>query len=120
MPYYMLATYSREGEARPSMTDEEMHASWQQIGVLEAEMKANDSWVFSGRLHEPSTATVVRVANGEVLMTDGPFAESKDHLGGFYIIQARDLDAALEWASKVTAVVGHPLETTPFVDAQTG
>lgn len=120
MPYYMLATYGREGEARPSMSAEEMQASWHEIGVIEDEMKSKGAWVFSGRLHEADTATVVRMANGEVLMTDGPFAESKDHLGGFYIIEAPDLDAALDWASKVTAAVGHPIEARPFVDARAG
>jgi hypothetical protein len=65
-------------------------------------------------LHEPDTATVVRVSDGEVLTTDGPFAESKDHLGGFYIIQAADLDAALGWAAKVTAAIRSPIEVRPF------
>ena len=69
-------------------------------------MKSAGALVFSGRLHEPDTATVVRMSDGEVLTTDGPFAESKEHLGGFYIIEADDLDAALGWASKTTAAVG--------------
>ena len=114
MPHYMLAAHSREDEARPAMTEEEMQASWQQIGRLEAEMKAAGAWVFSARLHDPGTATVVRMSNGEVLMTDGPFVESKDHLGGFYVIEAADLDAALTWASKVTEAVGAPIEVRPF------
>jgi hypothetical protein len=98
------------------MSAEEMQHSWQQIGILEAEMKSTGAWVFSGRLHEPETATVVRVANGEILTTDGPFAEAKEHLGGFYIINAEDLDAALAWASKVTRVIGAPIEVRPFAD----
>ena len=77
-------------------------------------MKAAGAWVFSARLHEPTTATVVRVSNGEVLTTDGPFVETKDHLGGFYVIEAADLDAALAWASKVTEAVGAPIEVRPF------
>ena len=68
------------------------------------------------RLHEPDTATVVRVSNGEVLTTDGPFAEAREHLGGFYVINADDLDAALTWASKVTRCIGVPIEVRPFAD----
>jgi hypothetical protein len=71
-------------------------------------LKSAGAWVFGGQLHEPDTATVVRLSDGEVVTTDGPFAESKEHLGGFYIIQAESLDAALAWASKATAAVGKP------------
>ena len=65
-------------------------------------------------------ATVVRVSDGEVLTTDGPFAESKEHLGGFYIIEAEDLDSALGWASKVTAAVAKPIEVRPFREGPEG
>ena len=68
--------------------------------MLEQEMKSARAWLFGGALHDPDTATVARMSAGEVLTTDGPFAESKEHLGGFYIIEADDLDAALGWASK--------------------
>jgi hypothetical protein len=81
-------------------------------------MKSAGAWVFSGRLHEPDTATVVRMSGGEVVTTDGPFAESKEHLGGFYIIQATDLDAALAWASKVTAAIKVPIEVRPFAETK--
>jgi hypothetical protein len=77
-------------------------------------MKSAGAWVFSGRLHDPDTATVVHMSNGQLLTTDGPFAESKEHLGGFYIIEAEDLDAALAWASKTTVVVRKPIEVRPF------
>jgi hypothetical protein len=70
--------------------------------------------VFSGRLHQPDTATVVRTSGGEVVTTDGPFVESREHLGGFYIIQAEDLDAALAWASRVTGAIKVPIEVRPF------
>src|SRR5260370_10244583 len=65
------------------------------VRVLEEELKSTGSWVFGGRLHEPGTATVGRTSDCEVLTTDGPFAESREHLGGFYVIEAEDLDAAL-------------------------
>jgi hypothetical protein len=73
-------------------------------------MTPSCAWVFSARLHEADTATVVRVSGDEVLTTDGPFAESKDHLGGFYLIEAADLDAALGWAARITAAIRVPIE----------
>ena len=114
MAHYLLSVHSVDGELREPMTDDAMKESFRQIGILEAEMKSSGSWVFSGRLHGPDTATVVRISNGELLTTDGPFAESKEHLGGFYIIEAEDLDAALVWASKTTAAVAKPIEVRPF------
>jgi hypothetical protein len=114
MTHYLLSVHSVEGEVREPMTDEELQQSHKQVGILEQEMKSAGAWVFSGRLHEPATATVVRIAGGEVVTTDGPFVESKEHLGGFYIIQAEDLDAALAWASKVTAAINRPIEVRPF------
>ena len=91
-----------------------MQQSHQQLGILEQDMKSAGAWVVSGRLHEPDTATVVRMADSEVLTTDGPFVESKEHLGGFYIIQAKDLDAALAWATRVTEAIKVPIEVRPF------
>jgi hypothetical protein len=98
------------------MTEEERQESFGQLQTLEKEMNSAGAWVFSARLHEPDTATVVRQSGGEVITTDGPFAESKEHLGGFYIIEAEDLDAALGWASKVTQVIKAPIEVRPFAD----
>jgi hypothetical protein len=118
MTQYMLSVHTVEGEARAPMTDEERQQSWKEIQVLNEEMKSAGVWVFSARLHEPDTATVVRISEGEVLTTDGPFAESKEHLGGFYLIEAEDLDAALAWASKATAAVGRPIEVRPLVDSE--
>jgi hypothetical protein len=114
MTHYLLSVHSVQGEVRDPMTDEEMQQSHQQVHVLEQEMKSAGAWVFSGRLHEPDTATVVRMSAGELVTTDGPFVESKEHLGGFYIIQAADLDAALAWASKVTGAIRAPIEVRPF------
>jgi hypothetical protein len=116
MTRYLLSVHTVEGEAREPMTDEEMQQSYKQVLLIEEEMKSAGAWVFSGRLHEPDTATVVRQSDGDVLTTDGPFAESKEHLGGFYIIEAEDLDAALAWASKVTEVIKTPIEVRPFAD----
>ena len=114
MAHYMLSVHSVQGEIGEPMTNEEMQRSHEQLGILEQEMKSTGAWIFSGRLHEPDTATVVRMSAGEVVTTDGPFVESKEHLGGFYVIQAADLDAALSWASKVTEAISRPIEVRPF------
>ena len=86
------------------------------LDALNQEIKAAGAWVFAGGLHPPSTATVVRLQDGEVLMTDGPFAEGKEHLGGFTIIKAPDLDAALEWGRKLARATTLPIEVRPFQD----
>jgi hypothetical protein len=114
MTHYLLSVHSVEGGTREPMTDEQMQQSHQQLGILEQDMKSAGAWVVSGRLHEPGTATVVRMADSEVVTTDGPFVEAKEYLGGFYIIQAKDLDAALAWASRVTEAIKVPIEVRPF------
>ena len=120
MAQYLLSMQRVEGETREPMSQEEMQQFMTRVGVLEAEMKSVGAWVFGGRLHEPDTSTVVSVSDGEVLTTDGPFAESKEHLGGFYIIEAEDLDAALGWASKTTAAIERPIEVRPFWEPPAG
>jgi hypothetical protein len=114
MTRYLLSTHTVEGEQREPMTDEEMRATYERLAAIEQEMDASGAWVFSARLHEPATATVVRAAGGNLLTTDGPFVESKEHLAGFYVIEADDLDAALSWAARVTEAIGRPIEVRPF------
>ena len=115
MTRYMLAVHNCEGEARPAMSPEEIQQSWHEIATLEADMKSKGAWVFSGRLHDADTATVVCAStNGALLATDGPFVEAREHLGGFYIINAEDLDAALGWAARVTRCIGEPIGVRPF------
>jgi hypothetical protein len=118
MTHYLLSVHSVEGEVREPMSEEQMRQMGQQIGAIEEDLKSTGAWVFSGRMHEPDTATVVRESGGQVLTTDGPFVEAKEHLGGFYIIEADDLDAALAWAGRVTAAIKAPIEVWPFADAR--
>lgn len=115
MSQYLLSTYAVEGgvPGGPS-TPEEMQAFMQRVIALEAEMDEADTFVFGGALHGADAATVVRTGDADVVMTDGPFAESKEHIAGFYIINADDLDAALAWAEKVAAATNHPIEVRPF------
>jgi hypothetical protein len=86
------------------------------VADFEKEIKAAGAWVFNGALHPPSAATVVRIKDGEVQMTDGPFAEGKEHIGGFMVIQVPDLDAALGWAKKMARAIPLPIEVRPFRD----
>jgi hypothetical protein len=99
-----------EGTPPPDNIDEIMA----ELDALNAEMKAAGAWVFSGGLHGPSTATVLRAQGDEVVMTDGPFAEGKEHLGGFTIVEAPDLDAALEWGRRLARATTLPIEVRPF------
>ncbi len=114
MTQYLLAVYPFGSEELNA--PEDMDQAYKAVDVFNAELQAEGAWVFAGGLHPPDTATVVRVSNGEVLMTDGPFAETKEQLGGFWIIEAADLDAALAWASKGTRACGAPVEVRPFQD----
>jgi len=84
------------------------------VTVVRTEMGAAGAWVFSGGLHPPTTATMVRFKDGESLLTDGPFTEGKEHIGGFTIIRAADLDAALGWAKKLARAITLPIEVRPF------
>ena len=92
--------------------------SLRELDTVNREIKAAGAWVFAGGLHPPSTATVARFKDGEMLITDGPFAESKEFLGGITIIDAPDLDAALAWAGKITRATTLPIEVRPFHDAR--
>ncbi len=115
MGQYLLSTYAVEGEVPGApRTPEEMQAFMARVAALEAEMDASGTFVFGGALHGPDAATVMRVGDGDVVMTDGPFVESKEHIAGFYIINAEDLDAALAWAGKVVTATNHPIEVRPF------
>jgi len=117
MSQYLLSVHSVEGEVpEESRTPEEMQTFMERIFALESAMKASGAFVFSGRLHGPDAATVVRMSDGDLLVTDGPFVESKEHIGGFYIINADDLDAALAWAGKVVECINEPIEVWPFFE----
>ena len=100
MKQYLLSIYQPDGDPPPPQFLEKV---MRDVDALREEMKAAGAWVFAGGLHPPSTATVVRVKDGEVLTTDGPFTEGKEHIGGFSIVKAPDLDAALEWGRKLRA-----------------
>ena len=111
MKQYLLSIYQPDEVApEPEFLEKVMT----DLAAVNEEMKAAGAWVFTGGLHEASTATVVRNRGGEVLMTDGPYTEGKEHVGGLWIIEAPDLDAALEWARKAALATTLPIEVRPF------
>jgi hypothetical protein len=110
---YLLSVYQPDGEPPPP---EVLDPIMRQVHALQDELKAAGAWVFSGGLHDPSTATVVRVNDGKAITTDGPYIEGKEHIGGFTVIKAPDLDAALEWGRKAARAITLPIEVRPFQD----
>jgi hypothetical protein len=111
MKQYLISVYQPDGPPPPPEILDKITAD---LDVLRAELQGAGSWVFSGGLHAPSTATVLRPKDGDVLVTDGPFAEGKEHLGGFTILKAPDLDVALGWGRRYAQVTGLPIEVRPF------
>lgn len=117
MKRYLLTIYQPDGATPPP---EVLAVVMEKVEDLTREMRARGVWVFAGGLHAASTATVVRVAVGEALITDGPYVESKEHIGGFVVIDAPDLDDALEWGHKLAAATTLPIEVRPFRDERRG
>jgi hypothetical protein len=113
MKQYLLTVYQPDGPPPPA---EALEGIFRDLDALNEEMRAAGAWVFAGGLHPPSTATVIRVSGTETLVTDGPFAEGKEHVGGFTIVKAPDLDAALEWGRRLAQVTTLPIEVRPFQD----
>ena len=111
MKQYLLGVYQPDG---PTPPPDLLDGITRRLEALNRDLRSAGSWVFAGALHPPSTATVVRPRGGELLLTDGPFAEGKEHLGGFTIIRAADLDAALGWGRRLAEATGLPIEVRPF------
>jgi hypothetical protein len=118
MTQYLLSVHMVDGQ--PTPPEEEMRQMFKAVDAVNDELRSTGAWVFAGGLHPPSTATVVRAQGGQVVTTDGPFAETKEQLGGFWVINAADLDAALEWAAKASAACRGPVEVRPFQDVPEG
>jgi hypothetical protein len=118
MKQYLLSIYQPDGPVPPEVMDR-MDQIMADVDALVQDARTAGAWVFNGALHAPSTATVVRFEHGDVLMTDGPYAEGKEHIGGFLIVKAPDLDAALAWGRRLAGVLGDganslPVEVRPF------
>lgn len=111
MSQYLLSVYQPVG---PAPDPEFLEPIMRDVDALNREMQDAGAWVFGAGLHPTDTATVVRAQGTEVLITDGPFAETKEHLGGFTVIEAEDLDAALGWAGKLARATTLPIEVRPI------
>ena len=110
MKQYLLSIYQPDG---PVPAPAVLEGIMRDVNAVREEMTAAGAWVFTAGLHPPSTATVVRLKDREVLTTDGPYIEGKEHLGGFTIIRAPDLDSALEWGRKLARATTLPIEVRP-------
>lgn len=111
MKRYLLSIQQPDGPPPPP---EELARIMSELDRLNTDLRRAGAWVFADGLHEPSTATVVRHREGQSLITDGPYAEGKEHLGGITIIDAADLDEALAWADRLAAATTLPIEVRPF------
>jgi hypothetical protein len=111
MTHYLLSVYQPDGPIPPP---ERMQQITQDIEELNRQIRAAGAWVFAGGLQPPDTARVLREAGADVLSTDGPYAEGKEHLGGFTIVDVPDLDTAVDWGRKLTRATGLPVEVRPF------
>ncbi|MEQ7128515.1 YciI family protein [Actinopolymorpha sp. B11F2] len=112
MKHYLLSIQQPDAAGPPP--PEFLEPIMRDVDAFNAELRAAGAWVFAGGLHEPSTATVVRVKDGDVLTSDGPYVEGKEHVGGLSIVKAADLDAALEWGRGLAAATTLPVEVRPF------
>jgi hypothetical protein len=114
MKQYVLSVCYPAGGTPPA--PDELARIMRDVGAIHQEMQARGAWVFGGGLTDASSATVVRTQHGQIVMTDGPFIESREQIGGFSIVNAPDLDAALDWARKLTRAIGVPIEVRAFQD----
>jgi hypothetical protein len=113
MTQYLLSVW-HDDTFEMDFESDEAKRLFAQVDKFNEELHSSGAWVFAGGLHPASSATVVRSTDGDVSMTDGPYAESKEQMGGFWIIEAPDLDAALDWARKGAAACEGPVEVRPF------
>lgn len=111
MAQYLLSVYQPDGDPPPPEILDKVMAD---LDAVNKEIQAAGAWVFTAGLHPASSATVVRAKDGELLLTDGPYAEGKEHVGGFTIIRAPDLDAALHWAGRLAEAITLPIEVRPL------
>src|SRR5262245_28215059 len=120
MSTFLLAVHASDEDLDRPMSPEDMRRGFEQVNAVEQEMRAANALVFSGRLLAARDATVVRPTRRRVKATDGPYLETKEHLGGFYLVEAADRNAALDWASKVSLAIQAPIEVRQLADDPRG
>lgn len=114
MTQYLLSVWHDDEYELPDVESADTLRMFAQVGAFNEQVEAAGAWVFGGGLHPASSATVVRTAGADVSMTDGPYAETKEQMGGFWVIEAPDLDAALDWAGRAATACEGPVEVRPF------
>jgi hypothetical protein len=112
MPQYMLSVHGSADAQMPS--DEEMQRMYAAVDAFNRELQSEGAWVFAGGLEPAEVATVVDATGAQPTVTDGPYAETKEHLGGFWVVEAADLDAAIALAQRGSAACTGPVEVRPF------
>lgn len=112
MKQYLLSVH-HDGDF-PTPEPEVMQAMFQAVDAFNAELQESGHWVFAGGLHPKDTATTIRYKDGSTLVTDGPWSETKEQLGGFWVVQCEDLDAALELAERGAVACQGDVEVRPF------
>ena len=117
MPQYLLSVWHDEPYDDLDFSAPDTQRVFAQVSEFNASLEQAGAWVFGTGLRPASSATVVRTVQGDVSMTDGPYAETKEQMGGFWIVEAADLDAALDWAAKGAAACEGPVEVRPTEDA---
>jgi hypothetical protein len=118
MPQYLIAVYDQpDTRSRPM---EEMAPIYEAVGAVNQKMMDEGVFVFAGGLHDQAATTRVDARSGTPLVSDGPYLETKEYIGGFWVIQVADLDAALDWAKQASVACQQPLEIRPFMEEPTG
>lgn len=113
MPQYLLSVW-HDADFEPDFSTPDARRQVAQVGAFNDQLQSSGAWVFAGGLQPASSATVVSATGGEVSMTDGPYAETKEQMGGFWVIQAPDMDAALELGGRAAAACERPVEVRPL------
>lgn len=114
MTQYLLSVWHDGEYPDNDFDDPDIQRLFAQVDAVNQELTSAGAWVFGGGLLPASSATVLRPSGADVSMTDGPYAESKEQMGGFWVIEAADLDAALAWGRKCAAACEGPVEVRPF------
>jgi hypothetical protein len=112
MTQYLLSVHHSYADAMPD--PDELAATLKAVDDFNNEVRRAGAWVFAGGLEAPDTATVVRISGDDAVLTDGPYTESKEHIGGFWVVEAADLDEALRWAERGARACRRPVEVRPF------
>lgn len=114
MPQYLVAVYDQPGTR--DRTAAEMEPVYADVDAFNRKAMEAGVFVFGGGLHDQSASTVVDARGGTPQVTDGPYLETKEYIGGFWVFQVPDLDAALDWAREASVACRQPLEVRPFMD----